>query len=392
MGRLERLLTRRVDTWALRCAITDKVTAEGRDDLTMDETRHFEALTEQLAQIDQQIAETREDYERSGRNNPDAVMVAAAQARGSADSRGGGWAARAATALQKMSGESRAVTSGSIDVPQLIEPNITPMARPQRLIDLFTNRKQLASNAFEYFRQSARTNNADVVADAATKPTSVFTVEPVQDRARVVAHLTEPLPLRLFTDHDELTNFLSSELAEGVLDAVETQAVSGDGSGENTAGILHTTGTTAVAYDTDLVTTLRSAVTALQTIGVVPNGWVLSPADAQAIDLLRWQYDPAAATDGGWLADGYQNGVAGSGNIFGPTTPRVVSPSVPQGTALLGDFTQLRLYVKESVRIDVDASGPELFDKNQVKLRGEGRFGLGVLRPASFAVVTLTDA
>lgn len=386
---LEELRRRRDELLSQRQAILDQVGSDRRDMLTDDETDAFQAATAAIEQLGERI----EEALRRGEGNPAAEAIARAQARGGADNRGGSnWAARAATALQKMGGESRAVTSGSIDVPQLIEPNITPMARPQRLIDLFTNRKQLASNAFEYFQQSVRTNNADVVADAATKPTSVFTVKPVTDRARVVAHLTEPLPLRLFVDHDELTNFLSSELAEGVLDAVEDQSVSGDGSGENMTGILHTTGTTAVAYDTDLVTTLRSAVTALQTIGVVPNGWVMHPSDAQAVDLLRWSFDPAAATAAGWLADGYQNGTAGSGNVFGPTAPRVVSPSVPQGTALLGDFAQLRLYVRESVRIDIDASGPELFDKNQVKLRGEGRFGLGVLRPASFAVIDLTSS
>lgn len=389
MDKLERLLTRRVDTWALRTAIIDKVTADGRDDLTMDETRHFDALTEQLAEIDQQIAETREDYERSGRGNPGAEAAARANACGG-NSRGGGWAARAATALQKMGGESRAVTSGSIDVPQLIEPNITRMARPQRLIDLLTSRKPLQSNAFEFYRQSVRTNAAAPVADAATKPTSTFTVDPVTDRARVIAHLSEPVPLRLFVDHDELVNFLSSELREGVLDALEHEAIQGDGTGEHMAGLLHTTGVTAVDFDTDVPTTLRGAVTALQLAGVTPTGWVMHPNDAATIDLLRYQWGGADAADAGFLLDGFQNGTTGSGNVFGPTTPRVVSPSIPAGTAILGDWAQLRLYVKEDVRIDVDTSGPDLFDKNLVKLRGEGRFGIGVLRPASFAVVDLT--
>ena len=177
-------------------------------------------------------------------------------------------------------------------------------------------------------------------------------------------------------------------MAEGVLDALEAQIVSGSGTGENMRGILNTAGTTAVPFATDAVTTLRSAITALQLKGENPNGWVMHPADAQAVDLTRW------GTSGGLLTDGYATGAPPgdptSNNIFGSVTPRVVSPSIPQGTALLADWNQARLYQREGVRVDIDLSGAELFDKNLAKMRGEGRFGFAVLRPQAFAVVDLT--
>jgi hypothetical protein len=78
-----------------------------------------------------------------------------------------------------------------------VEPTISRIVRPSRLIDLLVNRKALDGNAFEYFRQTVRTNNAATVPDNALKPTSVFTTAAVQDRARVVAHLSEPAPIRL---------------------------------------------------------------------------------------------------------------------------------------------------------------------------------------------------
>jgi hypothetical protein len=60
----------------------------------------------------------------------------------------------------------------------------------------------------------------------------------------------------------------------------------------------------------------------------------LSPADAEAIDLVRW------GSAGGFLSGGFEHdnrdGFGTSDNIFG-TVPRVVSPSVPTGTAILGD-------------------------------------------------------
>ena len=68
--------------------------------------------------------------------------------------------------------------------------------------------------------------------------------------------------------------------------------------------------------------------------------------------MLRW------GTAGGFLSGGYENdthttGFGTSDNIFG-TVPRVVSPSCPKGTALVGDWSQLRLYVREQMRLDVD--------------------------------------
>jgi HK97 family phage major capsid protein len=309
---------------------------------------------------------------------PPAVRAALAAASG-----GGDWGTRAAGAITAIRSETRAVTSGSIDLPSLVEPNVVAKPRPARLIDLLVTRQTVGGNAFEYFQQTVRTNNAAPVADNATKPTSVFTVTPVEDRCRVIAHLTEPIPLRLLADHAALRVWLNSELVEGVLDALESQVIAGNGSGENMTGILAAAGTTAVAFTTDVVTTLRSALTALQQIGVQPNAWALSPGDAQTVDLTRW------STAGGYLTDGYANTNAASANIFGDTSiQRVVSPSVPEGTAILGDWSKVGLWVREGVRIDIDAGG-DLFTKNQAVLRGETRVGAGVLMPPAFAVIDL---
>ena len=66
-----------------------------------------------------------------------------------------------------------------------------------------------------------------------------------------------------------------------------------------------------------------------------------------------------------------------------------MSPSVPAGTAILADFDQLKLFFREYMRIDVDASGI-LFQQNQIQFRAESRVGINVLRPQAFAVVALS--
>jgi HK97 family phage major capsid protein len=331
--------------------------------------------------LDERLADATEDLARS--RIPDRLRGGGTDTTTHARS----WAQNTAAELRRVFGsESRAVISGSVDVPQLIPDYVTAIPHPVRLIDLFPSRVTVDSMAYEYFRQIARTNNAAPVPDMGLKPTSVLTVQAIPDRCRVVAHLSEPLPFRIWLDENAITAWLNGEMAAGVLDAIEYQAVSGDGSGENMTGILHTPGTTAVPFATDVVTSLRKAQTAMQALGEVPTGWALSPDDAEAIDLLRW------GTSGGFLSGGYENDakVAGgsSDNVFGPY-PRVVSPSVPAGTAILADWSQLKLFVREQMRIDLDASGA-LFQHNQIQLRAESRVGVGILRPQSFAVIDLT--
>ena len=64
----------------------------------------------------------------------------------------------------------------------------------------------------------------------------------------------------------------------------EAQIVSGNGSGENITGLLNTSGTTAVAFDTRAD---NAAQTELQLLGEVPNAIALHPPDAEKIDLMR---------------------------------------------------------------------------------------------------------
>lgn len=381
---------------AARTAITSAVEARGDSHTTPKEAQAFLRLTQRIEDLDHEI----EEAVRAGQDNPQARAVAGALARATNCNRpgadtgarigdragAGDWASRAADAIWKANsfdGETRAITASSIDLPALVLPQVVAMDRPKRVIDLLVDRAESPSNVFEFWQQTTRTNNAAMVADFATKPTSTFTVTPVEDRLRVLAHLSEAIPNRLWTDYDELRTFLLSELYEGLLDALEQQVLNGDGTGENFEGILHASGTTAVAFDTDAVTTLRGALSTFETAGVQPTGWVLNPADAASLDLLREGGTPNQFV----LAGGFENGLANSANVFGDV-PRLVSPRVPAGTALLADWTKVRLFTRGGVMTMLDPfSG---FSANTTRLRSEMRIGMGLLRPSAFAVIALS--
>jgi HK97 family phage major capsid protein len=286
------------------------------------------------------------------------------------------WADDVAERVTKTAGEFgvKALSTGGIDIPSVVEPVVVKPVDPVRVLDLLINRKPLTGNEFEYLRQSVRTNNAAPVADNATKPTSVYTFEDESDRARVFAHLSEAIPLRYLEDHAEIKNVLSAQMAEDLMLALESDVLVGDGTGEHFTGIANVVGIQTQAFSTNRLTTLRKARTKLVKSGETPTAWVLNWDDLETLDLT---------------VDGNENFMGGiDDKIFG-NLPKIGSSVIPAGTAFLGDWNQSRLYVRDRGRLDADVSG-ELFTKNQVKLRYEGRFGFACLRPSAYVAVDLT--
>ena len=275
----------------------------------------------------------------------------------------------------------KALLSGEVGTPAAVEIADLPLI-PLRLLDLVARTPLEEGNTFTYLRQTVLQNNAAVVADGAVKPTSTYTFQEVEDRARVVAHLSEPFPLRYLNDHEGLADVLDSQMLTGVLHEVEHQLVAGDGLGENFTGILSTAGVTDVAFATDVLTTIRHARTVLEGKNENPTAWVFNPVDLEALDLMRED-----GATGGFLMDS-----AAADTIFGPGVKRVSSLAVPAGTALLADWSQVRVRVREGASTLAATQAGDLWSKNQVQLRSEGRYCNQMKRPQAVAVVHLVAA
>ncbi|GEA79864.1 phage major capsid family protein [Cellulomonas uda] len=87
---------------------------------------------------------------------------------------------------------------------------------------------------------------------------------------------------------------------------------------------------------------------------------------------------------------GFLMNSAAADTVFGPGIRRVPSLAVPAGTALLADWSQVRLRVREDAQTLAFHQSGELFKYNLVQLRTEGRYGIEIRRPQAFAVVDLT--
>ena len=142
-------------------AITKAVKRDGRSSFDEVETAEFRELSATIEALKETIAEVKEERERANQleNAAHSLYKGSGGRDGTSTDISRRWAEDAATALHKMSGESRAVISGSIDVPIQVplSPTQFGIPFPQRLIDILPNRISIDSYAFEYYEQTART-------------------------------------------------------------------------------------------------------------------------------------------------------------------------------------------------------------------------------------------
>lgn len=274
------------------------------------------------------------------------------------------------------SGSKALIASGVQTTSTILMPDIVITGRPAvSLLDVLPVRKVAPS--YTFLRQSARTNNAAPVATGDTKPTSAASVTDIHNRLRVVAHLSENIPRYLLADNEALERFVTDELVWGLRKAVETEVISGDGTGEHFTGILNTSGILVQAFATNAMTSIRKAITTLTATDYEPSVIVLSASDWEAIELLEAS---TGATD--------VRGVP-----IDPVARRLwgVPVVLNQG---LGAKTGLVLG-QGSVVVDTDGSVDthwsdnvaDNFTKNLLVCRVEGRFGVSVSQPAAVVKV-----
>lgn len=276
---------------------------------------------------------------------------------------------------------SKALTvSGAITTPvPMSSQSPVQLGRvPTSILDVLTVTKR-ETPSYRYLRQNAFTNNAAIVAPGATKPTSVIGVETVDGALQVFAHLSEPVDKFLLLDNDTLVTFIAGQLLWGLQSKVQSEVVNGTGATGRLRGILSTTGVQEQTFTADKVTTLRAAATKLEVLGFELGAYILNPNDWAAIETARVT---SGTFDLGGPIDQAQRKVWG-GQV-------ITSPDVPVGTAFALDLTAVGVDVgAEGVAVEWDASGA-LFEKNQVRARVEGRFGISVYRPAGIVKINLT--
>jgi HK97 family phage major capsid protein len=266
-----------------------------------------------------------------------------------------------------------------------------PLGRyPLSILDLISMR-QTTSDLVEFVRQTQRVQEATPVQEAnvtdytgatgeisGEKPEGAMGWEKVQEPVKTIA-VWVPATKRALSDAAQIRGIIDQELRDDLNEELEDQIINGDGVGENFTGIFNTSGILAQAWDTDILTTTRKAITTLWVTGrTMPTAWVLNPQDWETIELLQ-------DNDGRYYWGGPM--VQGRRMLWG--YPVVQSQTVTQGTGLLGNWRKAVMWDREAASIQVSDSHSDFFIRNMIAILAELRAAFGLIRPSGFVEVDL---
>lgn len=271
-------------------------------------------------------------------------------------------------------------------------PVLVPMRQP-RILDLVTV-TTTDSNLIQYTAMLAandgtRGDNAAATAKGTAYNEADYNFElreaPVRDIGQwIPAHRSE------LADQGQLQALLERLLSFGVDLALESEVLSGDGTGQHLTGILETDGINSVFRDVTTperrVETLHRAITRERlTLFGEPDGMVLHPTDYE--ETLFEKTDSGA---GGYVWIGALASLAGNTpqSLWGK--PVVTTPVMPQNTGLVGNFKMgCVVYIRAGVQTRASDSHSDFFTRRMVAVLAETRAASAVPLPVAFCEVTL---
>lgn len=288
-------------------------------------------------------------------------------------------------------------TSGGAFVLEDHQPGFLDILQaPLNVIDLI-QRSQTDSDTIEYVREDTFTNAAAFVAEATgftasalasgtgtgLKPESGLAYSTQTATVRTMAHWI-PVTNRMLADAPQMRGIIDGRLLFGLQQKLQSQIVSGDGTGENLTGVMNAAGIGVVGKGTDAgIDALYKGRTLVTWTGFGrATAFVLNPTDWQTIRLAR---ESASTTTPGSYLFGPPSGM-GAPTLWG--IPVVEDPNITAGTGLVGDFNQgATLYDREQGSVRVGTVNDQ-FIRNIQTILAELRVAFVVWRPSVFAKVT----
>lgn len=258
-------------------------------------------------------------------------------------------------------------------------PDIIPLALEERTVGDLLLGGGLDNNAYEYYEETAFTNNAGMVAEGGTKPESAFTWTLRSETMRKIAH-NVPMTDEVLSDVAGLQANVQGRLVFGVQRKEEQQILSGTGVAPELLGILNRTGIQTQPRGTDpAFDAIYKAITKVRNVAFAePTAIVMNPTDWQNLVLTR-------TADGVYIL----------GNPAGDAPQRIwgldvrATTSMTLGTALVGAFRPFaQLFRRGGITVTLSTEHSTFFAENKVLIQAEERALLAVYRSAAFATVT----
>jgi hypothetical protein len=312
-------------------------------------------------------------------------------------------------------------------LPGIVEQRFYPLT----LADVIPS-SAISTNNLSYVVETAFTNNAAETAEGGQYPYSSVKLDRVYEQLGKITN-AEKLTDETIADSAMFHNFATGRLVLGVQRKEEVAMLAGQGAGQgNINGLLNRstgftvasgftpvtasnvkfppTGTPGAGTSSETVATLtygRKIVGAgtgvyptasalaeglfMGTTDIWLNSWiapthyVLNPLDWQIIRLAK---DANGQYFGGsFFGTNYGLGQSSSEMLWGK--PVIVTPAMPQGSALIASFSRevLEAFRRQGISVEMTNTNGNDFDHGLWTVRAQVRSGLAVYRPAAFQLV-----
>ena len=237
----------------------------------------------------------------------------------------------------------------------------------------------LDSPTYRYLKQvGPRENNAAVVKPGEVKPTSPMSLEPVEGSLVTVAHLSDGISKYDLLDTGNLQRFVESELRYGLATKMEDLVINGSGEEGEPLGLLKHSGVLTQAFETDLVTSVRKAITQIEAQGYAPSAIALRPEQWEQIELLT------ASGSGEYVVNSPVDRAAR--RLFGIQV--VVSNALEAGTAMVADLREAVVFNdRRGLMAEWTQNSGDDFERNLLRVRVETRVNVGLGQPSGIVQV-----
>lgn len=267
---------------------------------------------------------------------------------------------------------------------------VFPAQRQLRVRDLFAA-ETVSSPAVSYFVAGATEGAPAKTAENGKKPqfhigATVKTVA-LSKIAGIMKESDE-----LLEDYPRLASAIDGRGKYELDLVIENDLINGDGQNGNVAGILSVDGIQSGEYKkaatpADIAEAVYDAITKVQlNSGYNADGIVINPADYQKIRLYK-------DSNGQYFGGGYFTGAYGNGvNVVAQPelwgVPTVVTPAIPAGTILVGNFAAGASVMSKGGQSAATGYDGEDFSHNRVTVRVEERLALATYVPQAFFKLT----
>lgn len=257
---------------------------------------------------------------------------------------------------------------------------------PPALLD-YLGTNLVATSAYDVLIEKTPTDagGAAVVPVGGQKPAYKMGITREQHTLKVIAVLSDPIDEYVIRDSDRgtggsIADWIGRKLALEVWRTLETEILSGTGGDKHLDGLASIKGVKTQKAEANIFDTIAGGLNAISSQGLSVSCIALSPADWLTICTSK---DANSRYMNNNVIDAAEH------RLFGVQV--AIAAGLPKGTGWVIGTNALAVATDGKTLITWN-NGGDLFERNQVVFRAEGRYSLDVFKPHALCKMTLTAA